>query len=333
VPDKIKKIPKSLGFEDAMAELEALVTKLESGEQSLEESLQHFERGIGLARHCQLSLKTAEQKVQVLMQQSDGDAKLVSGYQERVYEVLLSLLPAADANQTQLPAAMRYAVTVGGKRIRPILTYATGQALGVSLDRLDVPAAAVEMLHAYSLVHDDLPAMDDDALRRGQPTCHIQFDEATAILAGDALQALAFTLLAANDDSNIPADNKLRMETMHRHKTGALIRASVALAGLTANSQAEEIMSRLDRFAAAIGLCFQIVDDILDVVADTDTLGKQQGADMALNKPTYPALLGLDGAREHASQMRDCALAELEGLGTQFDELRQIANYITKRRH
>jgi len=234
------------------------------------------------------------------------------------------------------------------------------------MERLDIPAAAVEMLHAYSLVHDDLPAMDDDALRRGQPTCHIKFDEATAILAGDALQALAFTLLAANEDNCIDANGKLRMvkvlgdasgsagmavgqaidlesvnsaltleqlENMHRHKTGALIRASVALAGLASGEQSESLMARLDRFAAAIGLCFQIVDDILDVVADTDTLGKQQGADIALNKPTYPALLGLDGAREHASQMRDSALAELDGLGSEFDELRHLANYITKRSH
>ncbi len=292
--------------------------------------------------------------------------ELLRAYQERVDRVLLNLLPPVDGCTTQLPVAMRYAVTVGGKRIRPVLTYATGQALGVNLARLDIPAAAVEMLHAYSLVHDDLPAMDDDALRRGQPTCHIKFDEATAILAGDALQALAFTLLASNEDPEISACNKLRMvrvlgdasgsegmavgqaidlesvnstltleqlESMHRHKTGALIRASVAIAGFAADNQPQELMDRLDRFAAAIGLCFQIVDDILDVVADTDTLGKQQGADIALNKPTYPALLGLDGAREHASQMYECALAELDGLGSQFDELRQFANYITKRRH
>lgn len=292
--------------------------------------------------------------------------ELLRNYQERVDRVLLDLLPSIEGSSTQLPVAMRYAVTVGGKRIRPVLTYATGQALGVELSRLDVPAAAVEMLHAYSLVHDDLPAMDDDALRRGQPTCHIKFDEATAILAGDALQALAFTLLASNDDPQISAKDKLQMvkvlgdasgsdgmavgqaidlesvnskltleqlETMHRHKTGALIRASVAIAGLAADNQPQELMDRLDRFASAIGLCFQIVDDILDVVADTDTLGKQQGADIALNKPTYPALLGLDGAREHASQMYECALAELDGLGSQFDELRQFANYITQRRH
>jgi len=222
------------------------------------------------------------------------------------------------------------------------------------------------MLHAYSLVHDDLPAMDDDDLRRGQPTCHIKFDEATAILAGDALQALAFTVLACNENPHIDAAQKLRMvavlgdasgsagmavgqaidlesvnealtleqlENMHRHKTGALIRASVALACHAAKDQNQDITDRLDRFADAIGLCFQIVDDILDVVADTDTLGKQQGADIALNKPTYPALLGLDGAREHASQMHNRALAQLHGLGSEFDELRQISNYITKRRH
>lgn len=292
--------------------------------------------------------------------------ELLRGYQDRVDSVLRALLPTENACETQLPEAMLYAVTVGGKRVRPILTYATGQALGVPLERLDVPAAAVEMLHAYSLVHDDLPAMDDDDLRRGQPTCHIKFGEATAILAGDALQALAFTILATNDDDTIDAERKLLMvkvlgdasgsagmavgqaidlesvnseltleqlETMHRHKTGALIRASVALAGLAATDRSDEIMGRLDRFASAIGLCFQIVDDILDVVADTDTLGKRQGADIALNKPTYPALLGLEGARKHAAQMHECALSELEGLGPQFDELRQLADYITKRRH
>lgn len=292
--------------------------------------------------------------------------QLLKNYQNRVDRVLLDLLPPVNSSNTQLPAAMRYAVTVGGKRVRPILTYVTGQALGVPLERLDVPAASVEMLHAYSLVHDDLPAMDDDDLRRGQPTCHIKFNEATAILAGDALQALAFTILANNEDAVITTDDKLRMvkvlgdasgsagmavgqaidlesvnesltieqlENMHRHKTGALIRASVAMAGLAADSPTDELMARLDRFASAIGLCFQIVDDILDVVADTDTLGKQQGADIALNKPTYPALLGLDGAREHAAEMHQCALSELEGLGPQFDELRQVANYITKRGH
>lgn len=292
--------------------------------------------------------------------------ELLRIYQKRIDAALPELLPALDSSSTQLPAAMRYAVMAGGKRIRPVLTYATGQALGIPLERLDVPAAAVEMVHAYSLVHDDLPAMDDDDLRRGQPTCHIKFDEATAILAGDALQALAFTVLANNEDPHIDATQKLRMvavlgdasgsagmavgqaidlesvnealtleqlENMHCHKTGALIRASVALACLAAETQNQDITDRLDRFASAIGLCFQIVDDILDVVADTDTLGKQQGADIALNKPTYPALLGLEGAREHASQMYAQALSQLDGLGAEFDELRQLAYYITKRRH
>ena len=292
--------------------------------------------------------------------------ELLQGYRKRADEALLQLLPPVESSSTQLLSAMRYAVTVGGKRIRPVLTYATGQALGIPLERLDVPAAAVEMLHAYSLVHDDLPAMDDDDLRRGQPTCHIKFGEATAILAGDALQALAFTVLANNEDTHINAEQKLRMvavlgdasgsagmavgqaidlesvdqtltleqlENMHCHKTGALIRASVALACLADENQNQDVTDRLDRFAAAIGLCFQIVDDILDVVADTDTLGKQQGADIALNKPTYPALLGLDGAREHASQMYTLALSQLDGFGPEFDELRHLAYYITKRRH
>jgi len=260
-------------------------------------------------------------------------------YQERVNAALLIHLPADDASRTHLQAAMRYSVTNGGKRIRPFLTYATGRSLGVSLERLDIPSCAVEMMHAY-------------------------FDEATAILAGDALQALAFSLLAINPDPELPESRKLKMiavlgdasgasgmaagqaidlesvgqrlalgelEDMHRLKTGALIRASVLLAGLTAENANQELLTRLDQFAAAVGLCFQIVDDILDVVADTETLGKTQGADIALDKPTYPALLGLDGARKHAVDMHEAALGYLDGLDSGFDELRDLSAYVVER--
>lgn len=275
-----------------------------------------------------------------------------------------SLDAASVPADLRLQAAMYYAATIGGKRIRPILNYATGNALGVSLERLDCPACAVELLHAYSLVHDDLPAMDDDDLRRGNPTCHKKFDEATAILAGDALQALAFTILAKNDDPAISAQNKLRMievlgdasgaqgmaagqaidlaavghslsltalEDMHRLKTGALIRASVVLPTLVAGIEDPAVVNALDAYAAAIGLAFQIVDDILDVVSDTETLGKTQGADIARDKPTYPSLLGLEGARKHARDLHGEAIASLDLINNDLTELRLIADYVVNR--
>lgn len=285
-------------------------------------------------------------------------------YRQRVDQALLTQLPSLETSDTQLPVVMHYAVTNGGKRVRPVLTYATGKALGLSLDRVDVAACALEMMHAYSLVHDDLPAMDDDDLRRGKPTCHKAFDEALAILAGDALQALAFTILALNRDPLVSDTAKLRMveilgeasgakgmaagqaidlesvgrkltlaelENMHNHKTGALIKASVLLPAVLSESSDPDLMPRLEGYAGAVGLSFQIVDDILDVVSDTETLGKKQGADIALNKPTYPALLGLDGAREHAERMHEKALSYLEGLGPDFDELRTLSAYIVQR--
>ena len=285
-------------------------------------------------------------------------------YQERVDSALLTHLPSESGSTTKLPSAMRYAVTNGGKRVRPILAYATGIALGIPLERVDVPACALEMMHAYSLVHDDLPAMDDDDLRRGKPTCHKAFDEATAILAGDALQALAFTVLAINPDTNVSDSAKLQMvkilgdasgadgmaagqaidlesvgrmlsieelENMHDHKTGALIKASVLLPAMLMEKPDKAILCALNDYASAIGLCFQIVDDILDVISDTETLGKKQGADIALNKPTYPALLGLAGAREHAQHTHNAALAAIQDFGPQFDELRMLSNYIVER--
>lgn len=287
-------------------------------------------------------------------------------YQQRVDKALLDRLPPIENSTTQLPVAMRYAITNGGKRVRPILAYATGRALGISLDRVDPAACALEMMHAYSLVHDDLPAMDDDDLRRGKPTCHKAFDEATAILAGDALQALAFTILALNRDPELSDSAKLKMieklgsasgaegmaagqaidleavgreltlaelENMHRHKTGALIKASVLLPAMMSEPVNQNILDRLDAYAEAVGLSFQIVDDILDVVSDTETLGKTQGADIALNKPTYPALLGLDGARAHALNMHELAISQLDSLSNKFDELRMLSAYIVERTH
>jgi len=295
------------------------------------------------------------------------DATLESrfrAWRERVDRVLLQHLPPSAAGETRLPSAMRYAVTIGGKRVRPVLTYATAEALGAGPERADIPAAALEMVHAYSLVHDDLPAMDDDALRRGHPTCHIAYGEATAILAGDALQALAFTLLAANPDRTIEDRARVRMievlgeasgargmavgqaidleavgnrldlaglEHMHRHKTGALIRAAVQLGALSAGAGDPALLRRLDTYGAAVGLSFQIVDDILDVVSDTETLGKQQGADIARDKPTYPALLGLDGARRHAADTHRTALDALDGLGDTFDTLRALSAWVVGR--
>jgi len=297
---------------------------------------------------------------------SQGFELILHEYQARIDSALVIRLPASEVHSTQLPVAMKYAVTNGGKRVRPVLAYATGKALGIPLERVDTPACALEMLHAYSLVHDDLPAMDDDDLRRGKPTCHKAFDEAIAILAGDALQALAFTLLALNPDPNLSSDAKLLMiqelgnasgaegmaagqaidleavghtlnlaqlENMHRHKTGALIRASVRIPAMIAVHPDDGVLQKLDGYACAVGLSFQIVDDILDVVSDTETLGKTQGADIALNKPTYPSLLGLEGARAHAQNMHKKAIAHLDGLGANFDELRMLSAYIVERTH
>lgn len=287
----------------------------------------------------------------------------LANYRSRVDDVMLQLLPSSCSESSKLKQAMHYSITAGGKRVRPILAYATGEALGADLDIIDIPACAVELMHTYSLIHDDLPAMDNDDLRRGLPTCHKKFDEATAIIAGDALQALAFTLLADGNPS-IPASQRLHMirvlgeasgaagmaegqaidleavgkqldlqslENMHRHKTGALIRASVVMGALACNNTTPQMLSRLDQYAAAVGLAFQIVDDILDVTSDTETLGKPQGSDIALNKPTYPALLGLDGARKHAQTMHKEALHQLREMPKSFDILRDLSGYIVDR--
>ncbi|MDQ7074808.1 MAG: (2E,6E)-farnesyl diphosphate synthase [Gammaproteobacteria bacterium] len=286
-------------------------------------------------------------------------------HQQQSEQALHRFLPSIETQPQRLHEAMHYAVMSGGKRIRPTLTYATGLALGVKTDTLDAPACALELIHAYSLVHDDLPAMDDDDLRRGRPTCHKQFDEASAILVGDALQTLAFELLADPDNAPLYAEQRLRMiqslshasgslgmvggqaidldavgnllsqadlEAMHRKKTGALIRAAVRLGALCAPNIDDQSLKQLDHYAAAIGLTFQIVDDILDVTSDTQTLGKPQGSDIANNKPTYPALLGLAGAQHHAKQVHQQALTSLEGLDGDFQTLRSLADYILQRR-
>lgn len=294
---------------------------------------------------------------------STVEAELDRG-RERVNAALDRWLPGAGSLPDRLGEAMRYAVLGGGKRLRPVLVYTTGEALGAPAARLDPPACAVELIHAYSLVHDDLPAMDDDDLRRGVPTCHRRFDEATAILAGDALQALAFELLTAEPYANaIPPSVRAHMtatlagaagirgmaggqaidlaacgqaltieqiERMHRFKTGALIRASVMLGAFAGDADAERL-ERLAGYGEAVGLAFQIVDDVLDVTADTETLGKTQGADVARGKPTWPAVGGIEAARQRAGELRDEALAAIDGLDAAFDPLRNIAGFIVDR--
>jgi len=286
--------------------------------------------------------------------------------QTRVEAALTQRLPAENILPNKLHQAMRYSVLNGGKRMRPMLTYATGSVLGISPDALDAVACAVECIHVYSLIHDDLPAMDDDDLRRGKPTCHVAFDEATAILAGDGLQTLAFELLAHDASIQVSAQNRLQMitslarasgslgmvggqaidlesvgrmltlpelENMHIHKTGALIRASVILATLAKEGVDEEAVKRLDNFAKCIGLSFQVKDDILDEESDTATLGKTQGKDKDNNKPTYPALLGLSGAKEKAQELHEKAIENLAYFGVEADLLRNLSLYIIQRDH
>lgn len=289
-----------------------------------------------------------------------------AAWQTRVDASLDNWLPKEAIEPEQLHSAMRYAVFNGGKRIRPVLVYATGQAVNAPVELLDHVASAVECIHAYSLIHDDLPAMDDDDLRRGKPTCHKAYDEATAILAGDALQALAFHILTHGLDDRIPATTRLEMidllaiasgsrgmaggqaidlasvgkalneaelENMHIHKTGALIRASVKLGTLCAPELKPGNLDKLDHYAKCIGLAFQITDDILDETADTEVLGKTQGADRARNKPTYPSILGMDASRQLAQELCDDAISSLDGFDSRADALRGIATYILERSH
>jgi geranylgeranyl diphosphate synthase type II len=285
--------------------------------------------------------------------------------QARVNAALDGLFLAPSPELTRLYAAMRYSVMNGGKRVRPLLAYAACEALGSSPALADGAACAVELIHAYSLVHDDLPAMDDDDLRRGQPTTHKAFDEACAILAGDGLQSLAFSVLLDSTLTPQDADTRLKMVSllaqaagpagmvggqaidlgsvglkldqaalafMHRHKTGALIEASVTLGALASGRAEKAELNFLRTYAQAVGLAFQVQDDILDVESDTATLGKRQGADIARDKPTYPALLGLDAAKGYALELCDQALHALRPFDAAAEPLRDLARYIVERR-
>jgi geranylgeranyl pyrophosphate synthase len=284
-------------------------------------------------------------------------------YQKRIEGVLARALDIDGAATPRLLEAMRYSTLAGGKRVRPVLVYATGEALGAPLEQLDAAAASVELIHVYSLVHDDLPAMDNDDLRRGRPTCHRAFDEATAILVGDALQARAFEVLA-NAPAAIGAVARVEtlrilagaigtrgmaggqaidleavkqtlqepaLERMHRQKTGALIQASVLLGAISAGALEIPERAALEEFGAEIGLAFQIQDDILDVEGTTTTLGKRAGADADRIKPTYPSVLGLEKSREQAFARRDRAIAALSPWGARFAALKEFANFLVAR--
>ncbi len=288
----------------------------------------------------------------------------LDAYQKRVDAVLDKYLPSEDPPEHNLAEAIRYSVIGGGKRIRPAMVYAAGEAMGVSTDLLDIPACAVEMIHAYSLIHDDLPAMDDDDLRRGRPTCHKAFDEATAMLAGDALQAMAYEILAKDDHKELTAEHWIEMlslltetsgahcmaggqavdlasvgkkltleqlEHMHQLKTGALIRASILLGGMCKQDINQQELDILSEYALCIGLSFQIQDDILDVISDTETLGKPQGSDQEQEKPTFPAIIGLEESKRRALEQHETALKILEPLDQKADSLRQLSAYIVER--
>ncbi len=287
----------------------------------------------------------------------------VPEYQLRIEGVLSRALQVEGGATDRLLEAMRYSTLAGGKRVRPVLVYSTGESLGASLETLDAAAAAVELIHVYSLVHDDLPAMDNDDLRRGRPTCHKAFDEATAILTGDALQARAFEVLA-QAPASISATARIEMlrvladgigtrgmaggqaidlaavkqtltesalERMHRQKTGALIQASVLLGAISAGLTEVPERAALAEFGAEIGLAFQIQDDILDVEGNTDALGKRAGADAERVKPTYPSVLGLEAARVQAVARRDRAIAALAPWGSRYANLAEFAHFLVAR--
>lgn len=283
-------------------------------------------------------------------------------HQQRAETALEHALPAASISPERLHEAMRYTTLGGGKRVRPLLAYAAGELAGADDSTLDAAVCAVECIHVYSLVHDDMPCMDDDALRRGKPTVHIQYDEATALLVGDALQTQAFDILSAPGLFADPARQlralhtlarasgsrgmaggqaidlasvgkeltRSELEVMHLHKTGALIRAAVLL-GALAGSVSDEELQHLDRYAKCIGLLFQVVDDVLDAVADTATLGKTAGKDAANNKPTYVSILGLAESRDLANELAGEAMTALASFGDKAQRLRDLAHYIVSR--
>ncbi|HVY06938.1 MAG TPA: farnesyl diphosphate synthase [Burkholderiales bacterium] len=286
------------------------------------------------------------------------------GRQDRIEKALHAMLPSPDVAPARLHSAMRYSVLGGGKRVRPLLAYGAGELACASVEKVDRVAAAVEMIHAYSLVHDDMPAMDDDVLRRGKPTVHVEFDEATALLVGDSLQSLAFQMLSestlADDarhqlemveilarasgsrgmaggqaidlESTAKALAVPELEFMHIHKTGALIRASVALGARCGSALEPAQLEHLDHFGKFVGLAFQVVDDVLDADSSTATLGKTAGKDARDNKSTYVSALGIERARDLASSLRDDALAALDSLPDKGGRLRQLADFIVLRK-
>lgn len=288
------------------------------------------------------------------------ESALLQAAQTRMPVALHDFLSQQNPSARRLSEAMLYAVTNGGKRVRPALAFGSAQALGAPADIAEPAALAVELIHCYSLVHDDLPCMDDDDLRRGKPTTHKAFDEATALLAGDTLQALAFLSLhqspllpeqvraqiavlsraavdmAVGQALDIEAEGKSltleALEHVHRHKTGALIRASVAMGAIAAGATPAQLAA-LDVYADKLGLAFQVHDDVLDVIGDTAKIGKRAGSDIAREKSTYPALLGLEAAQALALKLHDEAVAALEPLGAAADPLRELADFLVDRDH
>lgn len=288
----------------------------------------------------------------------------VHARQNRVESTLQNVLPSPDIAPRRLHQAMRYAVLGAGKRVRPLLAFAAGELAQADAERVAIAGAAVELIHAYSLVHDDLPCMDDDVLRRGRPTCHVEYDEATALLVGDALQSLAFQLiaeyrLAADPASQLEMVKLLaaaagsrgmaggqaidleaigkalsvpELEFMHIHKTGALIRAAALLGARCGDSLNEKEVAQLDHFAKCVGLAFQVVDDVLDAEASTATLGKTAGKDAQQGKPTYVSALGVAQSRAFAEELRQNALAALDGFEERALRLRQLADFIVLRK-
>jgi geranylgeranyl pyrophosphate synthase len=286
---------------------------------------------------------------------------LMAKFQGRIEDILVQRLPPESREPAILHRAMRYASLDGGKRFRPILVYSVGRALGIAEETLDPVAAAVELIHAYSLIHDDLPSMDDDDLRRGRPTCHRAFDEATAILAGDALQALAFEILASELTDDLPNNllaittiaracgstgmaggqaldlgavgrkiSEHELTTMHRLKTGALITASVTTPGLLSNV-GTGTLNHLSAYGECVGLAFQVHDDILDVTGNSALTGKSTLADVSLNKPTFPSILGLENSRKRALDLRDEAIFHLQYIEGDTASLAWLANYVISR--
>jgi farnesyl diphosphate synthase len=290
----------------------------------------------------------------------------LTSYQERSNAQLNAWLDTLPYQDLPLIQAMRHGLTLGGKRARPYLVYITGEMLGSTLGELDTPACAVECIHAYSLIHDDLPAMDDDELRRGQPTCHIKFDEATAILTGDALQTLAFSILSEGELSPEGEPNRIKMvqtlaqasgvrgmcmgqaldlaaenrsvslqelENIHLNKTAALIKSAIKMGAMAAGEKGLNVLPELEKYADLVGLAFQVQDDILDIISYTETLGKPQGSDQELNKGTYPSLLGLEGAQKKAQELLDDALGALEAIPYDTQLLEEFARFVVERKN